>query len=64
MIREVIEYVIIKRSGYFDPAFYLLHYPDCRLADVDPLWHFVRYGWREGRNPSSKFDLSYYLEQN
>jgi predicted HAD superfamily hydrolase len=64
MIREIIDYVIIKRSGYFDPAYYLLRYPDCRLADVDPLWHFVRYGWREGRNPSQEFDTTYYFQHN
>lgn len=64
MIREIIDYIIIKRSGYFDPAYYLLRYPDCRLADVDPLWHFVRYGWKEGRNPSPEFDTAYYLQHN
>jgi len=64
MIREIIDYIIIKRSGYFDSAYYLLRYPDCRLADVDPLWHFVRYGWREGRNPSQEFDTAYYLQHN
>ncbi len=64
MIREVIDYIIIKRSGYFDPAYYLLRYPDCRLADVDPLWHFVRHGWKEGRNPSPEFDTGHYLQHN
>ncbi len=63
MIREILDYIIIKKSGAFDPAFYLLRYPDCRLADVDPLWHFVRYGWREGRNPSPNFDTTFYLER-
>lgn len=64
MIREIMDYIIIKRSGYFDPAYYLLRYPDCRLADVDPLWHFVRWGWKEGRNPSPEFDTTYYLQHN
>jgi len=64
MLRELIDYIIIKRSGCFDPAYYLLKYPDCRTADVDPLWHFVRYGWREGRNPSAEFDTEYYLKTN
>lgn len=63
MIREILDYLIIKKSGGFDPAFYLLRYPDCRWADMDPLWHFVRYGWREGRNPSPDFDTAFYLEQ-
>jgi len=64
MQRELIDYLIVKRSEYFDPGYYLLKYPDCRLADMDPLWHFVRYGWKEGRNPSADFDTEYYLKTN
>ncbi len=63
-LRDLIDYFIIKTSGCFDPAYYLLNYRDCRLADVDPLWHFVRYGWKEGRNPSADFDTEYYLKTN
>ena len=63
-LRDLIDYFIVKTSGRFDPAYYLLNYRDCRLADVDPLWHFVRYGWREGRNPSADFDTEYYLKAN
>lgn len=63
-LQDLIDYLIIKLYGHFDPAYYLLQYRDCRLADVDPLWHFVRYGWREGRNPSPYFDTEYYLRTN
>jgi GT2 family glycosyltransferase len=55
------DYKIIKKSGLFDEEYYLRAYPDVRKADIDPLWHFVKYGWREGRNPSKDFDLNYYL---
>lgn len=61
---DLLDYIIIKRKKCFDPAHYLLRYPDCRMADIDPLWHFVRYGWREGRNPSPNFDTDYYLKAN
>lgn len=64
MLRALIDYLIIKRSEYFDPGYYLLKYPDCRLADVDPWWHFIRQGWKERRNPSAGFDTDYYLETN
>lgn len=63
-LRDLIDYFIIRISRRFDPAYYLLRYRDCRLADVDPLWHFVRYGWREGRNPSADFDTEHYLKAN
>jgi len=28
------------------------------------LMHFVKYGWKEGRNPSSEFNTQFYLENN
>jgi GT2 family glycosyltransferase len=57
-----IEYQTIKRSGLFDPGYYLFHNPDIR--DMDPLSHFIGHGWKEGRNPSQDFDTGYYLETN
>lgn len=62
MLRRWKEYYLIKRSGLFDPTYYLLNNPDVRQADVDPLTHFIEHGWREGRNPSQKFYTNYYLE--
>lgn len=55
---------IIRRSGLFDPKYYLLKNPDIRFADTDPLNHFIKFGWREDRNPSAHFDVKFYLETN
>ncbi len=55
------DYRIIKKSNLFDEEYYLRTYPDVRQADIDPLKHFVNYGWKEGRNPSKEFDTSFYL---
>jgi len=55
------DYLAIKRSGLFDEKYYLLHNPDVRRADQDPLMHYIKFGWKEGRNPSEKFDMYYYL---
>ena len=54
---------IIKDSGLFDSNYYLLKYPDIRAADIDPLTHFVKFGWREKRNPSADFNTKVYLER-
>jgi len=54
---------IIKRSGLFDPAYYLKTYADIRKADVDPLRHFCKHGYREGRNPSAIFDIKKYISK-
>jgi glycosyltransferase involved in cell wall biosynthesis len=53
---------LIKRSGLFDAEYYLLNNPDVRRADVNPLTHFVKVGWKEGRNPSEYFDICYYMQ--
>lgn len=55
---------IIKKSGLFDPEYYLRTYADVRKADVDPLKHFCKRGWKEGRNPSATFHIKQYLIQH
>jgi hypothetical protein len=59
--RHVVE---ISQSGVFDADWYCATYPDVKAAGVDPLEHFVVYGWREGRDPSPLFSVRYYLEEN
>jgi glycosyltransferase involved in cell wall biosynthesis len=58
------ELVTIKKSGLFDPNYYLITYPDCRRVDMDPLRHYMNFGWKEGRNPSVNFNTNDYLENN
>jgi GT2 family glycosyltransferase/glycosyltransferase involved in cell wall biosynthesis len=48
----------------FDTQYYLFKYDDVAAAGIDPLFHFLRYGARERRNPHPLFDTDYYLEQN
>ena len=55
---------IIKRSGLFDPEYYLKTYADIRKADVDPLKHFCKHGYKEGRNPSAIFDIKKYISKH
>ena len=61
MLKNLRDYWTIKKSGLFDPVYYLMNYPDVRRADIDPLMHFIRFGWKEKRNPSSSFNTSFYL---
>lgn len=63
MLRLFRDYFIIKKSNYFDAIYYINEYPDCRYEDVDPLFHFIRHGWKEGRNPSNRFNTQYYLNR-
>jgi len=58
------DYWLVKKSGLFDADYYTQENPDVRQADIDPLWHFVRIGWKEGRNPSQSFNSNGYLTIN
>ena len=49
----------------FDEGYYLANYSDIASnEDVDPLEHYVSFGWKEGRDPSPAFSTNYYLENN
>jgi hypothetical protein len=51
-------------SGLFDAAWYRAAYPDVEQAGLDPLGHFVWFGWQEGRLPNPYFDPAWYLATN
>lgn len=55
---------VIKHSKYFDKKWYLNQNPDVKKANVNPTEHYLKYGWKEGRNPSPKFDSFMYLLLN
>lgn len=46
---------------YVDREFYLNSNPDVRTAKLDPADHYLRDGWREGRNPNPNFDTNLYI---
>lgn len=52
---------ILNSSGLFDRSFYCSIYSDLANLEGDPLWHFVKHGWREGRNPNERFNTNLYL---
>ncbi|WP_445396769.1 glycosyltransferase [Zobellella sp. An-6] len=54
---------LLRESGLFNPKWYLLQNPDVAAVGADPVRHYLRHGWREGREPGPAFDTGYYLEQ-
>ncbi|WP_297890542.1 hypothetical protein [Sulfurihydrogenibium sp.] len=58
------DYLVLSKSGLFDSEYYLDEYPDVKQANMDPLKHFVLYGWKEGKNPNEWFNTKKYLEKN
>ena len=45
----------------FDAEFYLALYGDVAKAGIDPLEHFLVFGWQEGRDPNARFSVNSYL---
>ena len=58
------ELILLQRSGLFDTAWFLTRNPDLVAAAADPLAHFHRHGWREGRWPNPYFDPAWYCARN
>jgi len=56
--------LILQRSGLFSVKWFLERNPDLVAAGVDPLAHYFRYGWREGRWPNAYFDPAWYLSRS
>lgn len=62
MCKNLYHYFLIKKSGLFDKAYYYNTYPDVRRVDMDPIMHYIKYGWKEGRNPSIRFNTHDYWD--
>ncbi len=48
-------------AAEFDYEYYLSKYEDVKRAGVNPLRHYMKTGWKEGRNPTSYFNTISYL---
>ena len=55
---------LLRHSGLFDTAWFEHRNPDLLAAGIDPLLHYHRFGWREGRRPNAYFDTTWYLATN
>lgn len=60
------EYTVRENSVYddFDFIYYLKSYPDVESSKENPLIHYMRKGWLEGKNPNREFKTTAYLLQN
>ena len=54
---------IVKNSPLFDAKWYLAQNPDVKAKKIGAAKHYVKYGWKEGRNPSPDFDTEEYLAE-
>ena len=55
---------LLEQSSLFDAKWYLKTYADVRSAGLDPIRHYLLYGWKEMRDPSADFSTRSYLQHN
>ena len=54
------DYAVASSDQGVDAAWYLATYPDVALAGMDPVEHYLRHGWGEGRDPRPDFSTTAY----
>ena len=54
---------MLKKSDLFDSEYYLSQNEDVKNAKMNPIKHYLKFGWKEGRKPSEKFDGNDYLNK-
>lgn len=62
--RPDIHLLVRRVRPYVDAAFYLRRYEDVVGAKTEPAEHYVRYGWKEGRDPNPDFSTRAFLRGN
>jgi hypothetical protein len=55
---------VLTAAGLIDANHYLVANNDVTDAQLDPVWHFCVYGWKEGRNPNAYFNTRWYTATN
>lgn len=63
-LRHGTNYRLIAKSKYFNKRWYLKRYPDVRKSGMDPVLHYMDYGWKEGRETGTVFSGNWYLKKH
>lgn len=50
-----------RKTGIFDPKWYLQNNPDVKESGLNPWWHFAMYGVYENRKPNESFSAGEYI---
>jgi predicted nucleic acid-binding Zn-ribbon protein len=56
------EVELLRRSDFFDADWYLKKYPDVANSKLGPEEHYLRFGAKEQRDPSTRFSTKGYLK--
>ncbi len=55
------EYIFIRNNSLFDKNYYLKNNLNLFNYGINPVWHYIKAGAGEGRNPSINFNTAFYL---
>ena len=53
-------FFLIKRYKFFNERYYLKKYPNLKKSKISPLLHYMFHGYKENKNPNSRFSTKYY----
>ena len=62
-LKNTSNYRLIEKSQYFNKDWYTSVYHDINKKGIDPIVHYLVYGWKEGREPSDRFKTWTYLKK-
>lgn len=57
-------YRTIKKNNLVDTTYYLKNNADIRISGMDPILHYMYFGFKENRKPNKSFDGDYYLKKH
>jgi hypothetical protein len=58
--RNLKAYPKIKSSKLFNEKYYIKNTPNLKNTPMNPIIHYLYYGYKENKNPSEKFNTKYY----
>ncbi|MCL2687121.1 MAG: glycosyltransferase [Methanobrevibacter sp.] len=61
LFRNIKGYNTIKNSNLFNSKYYNKKYPDVKKSKMNPIIHYMYYGYEEKKNPSKTFCTDFYL---
>ncbi len=61
IIKLLRNYFLLLNSDFFDSKYYLKENADVAKAKANPILHYLKFGWKEGRNPSPLFNTNDYI---
>lgn len=58
------EYEIVKKNKYINEEWYIANYPEIDFSIIDPIEHYLLFGWKENKDPSPDWSTENYFKIN